>query len=123
MAKITQSLDDVTGDVLPQGTPTTLVSITDPRNEFPPFEIDLSDDSFKKLLSAVEKYRKVGREVTAPTTRNTSATDAEEAKAARSWAIASGLQPPVSERGAVPQRAIDAYRAFLAQGGNESDTA
>jgi hypothetical protein len=114
MAKITQSLDDITGDVLPNGTPTTLVSISDPRNEYPPFEIDLSDYSVKALLKAVEKYRKAGREVAAPTTRSTSATDAEEAKAARAWAISTNLQPPVSERGAVPQRAIDAYREFLA---------
>jgi hypothetical protein len=35
MAKITQSLDDINGDVLPEGTPTTTVTITDPRNGNP----------------------------------------------------------------------------------------
>jgi hypothetical protein len=112
MAKITQSLDDMTGDVLPEGTPTTTVTITDPRNPNLPFEIDLSDDSFKALTKALERFRVKGRDVSPNLPRSSSA-DAEEAKAARSWAIASGLQPPVSERGAVPQRAIDAYREFL----------
>jgi hypothetical protein len=79
MAKITQSLDDMSGDVLPEGTPTTTVTITDPRNSNPPFEIDLSDDSLKALLKAVERFRVKGREVTPPTVRN-SATDAQEAK-------------------------------------------
>ena len=118
MAKITQSLDDLTGDVLPDGTPTTTVTISDPRNEHPPFEIDLSDDSLKALLKAVDKYRVKGREVHPPTLRESVTADKEArefAAAARQWAILSNLQPAVSERGAVPQRALDAYREHLAQ--------
>jgi hypothetical protein len=112
MAKITQSLDDMSGDVLPEGTPTTTVTITDPRNSNPPFEIDLSDDSLKALLKAVERFRVKGREVTPPTVRN-SATDAQEAKLARAWAMTYAPELKVAPQGAVPKRAIDAYRDHL----------
>jgi hypothetical protein len=112
MAKITQSLDDMSGDVLPEGTPTTTVTITDPRNSNPPFEIDLSDDSLKALLKAVERFRVKGREVTPPTVRN-SATDAQEAREARAWAMAHRPDLKVAAQGAVPKRAIDAYRDHL----------
>jgi hypothetical protein len=112
MAKITQSLDDMSGDVLPEGTPTTTVTITDPRNGNPPFEIDLSDDSLKALLKAVERFRVKGREVTPPTVRN-SATDAQEAREARAWAMAHRPDLKVAAQGAVPKRAIDAYRDHL----------
>jgi hypothetical protein len=115
MAKITQSLDDMSGDVLPEGTPTTTVTITDPRNGNPPFEIDLSDDSLKKLLAAVERFRVKGRALD-PAARNSarnSATDAQEAKLARVWAMAHRPDLKVASQGAVPKRAIDAYRDHL----------
>jgi hypothetical protein len=120
MAQITTTLDDLTGESLPEDTPTTRVTIQDPRNPNPAFEIDLSDDSLKGLLKAIEKYRVKGREVTPPSLRESITQDKEArefAAAARQWAIASNLQPPVAERGAVPQRALDAYREHLAQAG------
>jgi hypothetical protein len=115
MAKITQSLDDMSGDVLPEGTPTTTVTITDPRNSNPPFEIDLSDDSLKALLKAVERFRVKGRALD-PAARNSarnSATDAQEAKLARAWAMTYAPELKVAPQGAVPKRAIDAYRDHL----------
>lgn len=118
MAQSIVFTDDVTGETLPEGTPTTRVTITDPRNEYPPFEIDLSDTSLKALLKAVEKYRLKGREVTRPSLRKSLTdddADREFAKAARQWAIVHNVQPTVSDRGAVPQRALDAYREHLAR--------
>jgi hypothetical protein len=115
MAKITQSLDDMSGDVLPEGTPTTTVTITDPRNGNPPFEIDLSDDSLKALLKAVERFRVKGRALD-PAARNSvrnSAADATEAREARAWAMAHRPELKVASQGAVPKRAIDAYRVHL----------
>jgi len=118
MAQITTTLDDLTGDALPADTPTTRVTIDDPRNpNAPRFEIDLSDDSFKGLLKAVEKYRVKGREYHPPTLRQSITGDSEArqfAADARQWAIATNLQPPVASVGAVPQRALDAYREHLA---------
>jgi hypothetical protein len=112
MAKVTYSADDLNGETLPDGNPTTTVTIADPRNGNPPFEIDLSDDSLKALLKAVERFRVKGREVTPPTVRN-SATDAQEAREARAWAMAHRPDLKVAAQGAVPKRAIDAYRDHL----------
>lgn len=118
MATVQLTTDDVTGETLTEGTPTTTVTISDPRNEYPPFEIDLSDTSLKALVKAVEKYRLKGREVTRPSLRK-SITDDDAARKfaqeARAWAIAHNVQPTVSDRGAVPQRALDAYREHLAR--------
>jgi Lsr2 protein len=124
MASITTTLDDMTGDALPADTPTTLVTIRDPRNPNAAFEIDLSDDSFKGLLKAVEKFRVKGRDYTPPTLRQSITGDSEArefAAKARQWAIATNLQPPVSDRGAVPQRALDAYREHLANSEQEQE--
>ena len=116
MATITSRLDDLNGEVLPEDTPTTTLRINDPRGDVS-IRLDLSDTSFKGLLKAVDKYVSKGQAITpAPSLKGTT-TDTEArrfAQEARSWAIATNLQPPVSERGAVPQRALDAYRAHLA---------
>lgn len=119
MAKSIVLTDDVTGETLTEGTPTTTVTISDPRNEYPPFEIDLSDTSLKALLKSVEKYRLKGRAVTERQSLRKSITDDDAARKfaqeARAWAIAHNVQPTVSDRGAVPQRALDAYREHLAR--------
>src|SRR3954464_13701873 len=123
MAKITQSLDDLNGDVLPEGTPTTTVTITDPRNSNPPFEIDLSDDSLKALLKAVERFRVKGRALD-PAARNSvrnSTTDAHEAREARAWAMAHRPDLKVAAQGAVPKRAIDAYRDHLSNADQDGE--
>lgn len=117
MAQITTTLDDLTGDALPADTPTTRVMILDPRNPNAPFVIDLSDDSLKGLLKAVEKYRVKGREYTPPTLRQSITSDSEArefAREARHWAITSRPDLNVAAQGAVPQRALDAYREHLA---------
>ena len=114
MATIQLRTDDLTGDALPEDTPTTRIYVEDARGDVS-VEIDLSDTSFKALQRALDKYVSKARPITHPQSK-TVATDATEAAEARKWAIATNLQPPVSERGAVPKRAIDAYRAFLASG-------
>ena len=115
MAQITTTLDDITGESLPADTPTTTLRINDPRGDVS-IALDLSDTSFKALLKAVDKYVQKGREITPPSKSVTTDAEAREfARAARQWAIASNLQPAVSERGAVPQHALDAYREWLAQ--------
>lgn len=113
MASIILRTDDITGETLPDGNPTTTVTLTDERESWT-FEIDLSDDSFKGLVKALGKYSAKGRTVT-PTSPNSEkdSAAAEEAKEARAWAIANRPDLNVSERGAVPKRAIVAYRAHL----------
>lgn len=119
MAQITNTIDDLTGESLPVDTPTTTVRINDPRwadlTGLPgSFSLDLSDASFKRLLKALELFAKKATPLTTSTTRTTTDEDARRfAAAARQWAIATNLQPSVSERGAVPQRALDAYREHL----------
>ena len=117
MATITLSTDDMTGETLPENTPHTVVNIRR-GDEVIAFEIDLSDTSFKKLHDAVNKFAVKGRPITSPSLCESITKDDEGrrfAQEARQWAIATNLQPPVSERGAVPQRALDAYREHLAQ--------
>lgn len=111
MATITLSTDDLTGETLPDGTPTTTIVISDPRLTIS-IELDLSDASVKALEKALSKFTAKGREYT-PAKSASASTDREEATAARAWAIAARPDLKVSERGAVPTRAIEAYRAFL----------
>jgi len=115
MATHTIRTDDITGENLPDDTPTTTLRINDPRGDVS-VALDLSDTTFKALLKAVDKYVNKGAPITAAKVASTTDADARQfAAAARAWAIATNLQPPVSERGAVPQRALDAYREHLAQ--------
>jgi hypothetical protein len=121
MATITSRLDDLTGETLPEDTPTTTLRINDPRGDVS-IALDLSDTSFKGLLKAVDKYVSKGAPIALPTTARAVGTDTEArefARAARQWAIATNLQPPVADRGQVPQHALDAYRAHLAGQGEE----
>lgn len=113
MATISLRTDDITGDTLPEDTPTTTITVQDPRGPIT-VEIDLSDDSYKGLLSALKKYVTKGREVATPAPRSILGADATEAAAARAWAIAERPDLNVKERGAVPKHAIVAYRAHLA---------
>jgi hypothetical protein len=69
----------------------------------------------------VERFRVKGREVTPPTVRNSS-TDAAEAREARAWAMAHRPDLKVAAQGAVPKRAIDAYRDHLLRS-DEKDAA
>lgn len=123
MAQITQSLDDLTGEVLPQDTPTTTIRINDPRGDVS-VALDLSDTSFKSLVKALEKFVSKGRPIataSAMVKTTTNETARRFAQEARQWAIATNLQPPVSDKGAVPQRALDAYREHLAQQDSTTD--
>lgn len=121
MASITLRTDDINGETLPDDTPQTTLRINDPRGDVS-VRLDLSDTSFKALLKAVQKYADKGAPITTLSKTTTDETARQFAQDARQWAIASNLQPPVSERGAVPQRALDAYREHLAQQESTTDT-
>ena len=112
MATISLRTDDITGETLPEETPTTRLYIEDPRGDVS-IEIDLSDESFKKLQKAVAIFTKDGRPITA-TQSGKLATSGTEAADARAWAIAHRPDLNVKEKGAVPKAAIVAYRAHLA---------
>ena len=125
MASITLRTDDMTGETLPDDTPTTTLRINDPRGDVG-VSLDLSDTSFKALLKAVQKYADKGSPLPSSLGKAIPKHDdtvRQFAQEARQWAIATNLQPPVSERGAVPQRALDAYREHLAQQEQEQNDA
>jgi len=111
MATISLRTDDITGETLPEETPTTRIYIEDPRGDVS-IEIDLSDASFKKLQTAVDKIVSKGRPITATQTGKLGG-NATEAADARAWAIAHRPDLNVKEKGAVPKAAIVAYRAHL----------
>ena len=82
------------------------------------YEIDLSADEARRMRATLQRYVDAGRPVTnatPPTTANGwagKATPAEhhgEAAAIREWARAHGHQ--VSDRGRIPARVLNAYRA------------
>lgn len=113
MASITLRTDDMTGETLPDDTPQTTLRINDPRGDVS-VQLDLSDTSFKALLKAVQKYADKGAPIASLAAKGTTDDTARQfAREARQWAIATNLQPTVSERGAVPQHALDAYRNYL----------
>ena len=119
MATITQRTDDITGDILPEETPTTRIYVEDPRGDVS-VEIDLSEVSFKGLEKALSKYTAKARPIT-PAQSKSGSTDATEAAAARAWGLAHpDLLPDgvkANERGKVSGAVIDAYRAFIAEHG------
>ena len=121
MATIQLRTDDITGETLPDETPTTRITVNDPRVDIS-IEIDLSDDSAKKLVAALKRYTDKGREIAPPAPARLGA-DATESAAARAWAIAERPDLNVKERGAVPKAAIVAYRAHLANTDQEETPA
>lgn len=121
MATITTRTDDLSNEALPDNTPTTRITIDDPRwtaEVGRTFELDLNDTSFKALQKALDKIVGKARPVT-PVKSGTLGSDATEAKAARAWAIANRPDLKVSDRGQVPKAAIVAFRAHL---DNQTDT-
>jgi len=112
MATISLRTDDITGETLPEDTPTTRLYIEDPRGDVS-IEIDLSDASFKALQKAVDKIVSKGRPITVPQSKSPAGASTEAADA-RAWAIAHRPDLNVKEKGAVPKAAIVAYREHLA---------
>lgn len=111
MATVQLTTDDMTGETLPQGTPTTRIYVEDPRGDVS-VEIDLSDTSFKGLQKALDKILAKARPITPPTPKKVG-DNATEAALARAWAIAERPDLDVKERGQVPKAVIVAYRAHL----------
>jgi hypothetical protein len=108
--------DDLTGDTLPEGTPTTRIFVDDPRGNVS-VEIDLSDTSFKGLQKALDKILAKARPYT-PTQKAKATGAATEAAEARAWAMAHRPDLNVKDRGQVPTVALEAYREYLK---NESE--
>lgn len=113
MATQTVRTDDLTGESLPDDTPTTRIFVEDPRGDVS-VEIDLSDTSFKGLQKALDKVLSKARPTTV-VTRTKSPTDATEAAEARKWAMAERPDLKVKDKGAVPHKALEAYREHLAK--------
>ncbi|MFW6600462.1 histone-like nucleoid-structuring protein Lsr2 [Propionibacteriaceae bacterium Y2011] len=111
MAKqiITQLIDDMTGEVLPEGEGETIrfgvngVSYT----------IDLGRESARQFREALAPYvenaeREPGTTRSSIEPRRSSPrTDPEQVKAVRDWARDNGYQ--VSDRGRIPTRVLEAY--------------
>ena len=113
MATITTRQDDMNGETLPDNTPTTQITINDPRwtaEVGATFELDLSDTSFKALQKALDKIVAKARPSSPPPARKLG-DDPTEAARARAWAIAERPDLNVKEKGAVPKAAIVAFRA------------
>ena len=115
MASITLRTDDMTGETLPDETPSTRIYVEDPRGNVS-VEIDLSDTSFKALLKALDKYTQKARPITLPK-KAKPATDTTEPSDARMWALANPYLLPegviAKEHGKVAGRILAAYRAHL----------
>lgn len=112
MATIQLTTDDLTGETLPEGNPTTRIVIDDPR-ALTAIEIDLSDDSVKALLKALSKYTSKGRELVMPEPKKATTPNTEAAKA-RAWAQSHRPDLQVADKGAVPTAALEAYREHVA---------
>jgi len=119
MATIQLRTDDMSGEQLPDDTPTTRIYVERPDGDVS-IEIDLSDTSFKALMKALDKYITKGRPITLPQTAKLGG-NATEAAEARAWAIAHRPDLNVKEKGAVPKAAIVAYRAHLANLPDDND--
>lgn len=99
-------MDDLTGELLPDGQGQTISFALDGTS----YEIDLTKDNAVALRKSLKRYVVAGREVgrargvAAPKRRNR-----EDTGAIRAWARQNGLQ--VSERGRVPSAILQAYDA------------
>ena len=116
MATVQLRTDDITGETLPDDTPTTRLYIEDPRGDVS-VEIDLSDTSFKSFIAgeskfALSKILANARPVTVPQ-KKTLGTNATETSKARAWAISHRPDLNVSPNGRVANDVIVAYRAYL----------
>ncbi|HIT74078.1 MAG TPA: Lsr2 family protein [Candidatus Avipropionibacterium avicola] len=108
---ITQVIDDITGDMVPDGLAETIrFSINDVD-----YSIDLGPESARQFREALAPYtenaeRQTGtkRSSIAPR-RSTARVDPAQLRAIRDWARANGYE--VSDRGRIPAQVIDAYEA------------
>lgn len=78
------------------------------------FEIDLSDENFKKLQEALAPYMEAGAKVTnklprASTAAGKSSSNKEELQKIRAWAQEQGLN--VSPRGRISGEVVEKYQA------------
>lgn len=112
MAQRTQVIlvDDLTGDVLPDGQGQTVSFGLDGAN----YEIDLNKDNADTLRGDLKRYvdaaRKVGRATaTKPRTARGTSSSGVDLAAVRTWARENGHE--VSERGRVAASVLEAYEA------------
>jgi len=114
---------DLTGENLPEDTPTTRIFIEDARNDVS-VELDLSDAAFKGFLSGESKYAlskvlAASRPYVDPPTPTKAKTKPSgtntEGRDAREWAHTHRPDLNVSDRGQVPNRVLKAYREHLSE--------
>ena len=99
-------VDDLTGDVLPDGQGQTVSFSLDGTQ----FEIDLKNDNAEKFRDDLKRYvaaaRRVGRQ---PADRRRTAGIPADKHAIRAWAKGNGYE--VSDRGRIPAAVVAAYEA------------
>jgi hypothetical protein len=122
MATVTTRIDDLDGKTaLPAEHESTVVSVRDGRESFT-VKLDLSDKSFKALVSALAEFRDKGTEVTrkAP---GEAASDAETERnrEIRAWAVAHGHK--VSDRGRLSNKVLEAFEAYERESASGTDNA
>ena len=108
---ITQVIDDITGEFVPDGLAETIrFSINDVD-----YSIDLGPDSARQFREALSPYtenaeRQTGTKRSSIAPRRSSARiDPAQLRAIREWARANGHQ--VSDRGRIPAVVIEAYES------------
>lgn len=108
----TQLIDDLSGDVIEDGTGRTVQFAFDGSS----YEIDLIEENAEKLREAFSDYVAAARKVTGRSSRSatTSAasktrSDPNELAKIRVWAMANGHE--VAARGRISQQVRDAYDA------------
>lgn len=117
MAKRITLTDDITPTVeLPEGTDSTRITLSDGRESFS-IEIDLGDDNFRKLVTALRKYKDHGRAIVVPEPATKTKRDSEsDGPKVRAWAQAhpellpEGVAVP-GDRGALSKAVLAAYDA------------
>lgn len=115
MARKTQIFleDDLTGDLLEEGTGETVAFSLDGTT----YEIDLSEDNAQELRDALSRYTAAARKVAPAGRRSAASTNSRRASgggrsdtaAIREWARTNGHE--VSERGRIPRTVLEAYDA------------
>lgn len=102
-------VDDLTGDVLPDGEGQTISFALDGTS----YEIDLSKKNADSLRKDLKRYvdasRKVGRTQSAGRRSSSSGRARQDTTAVRAWARENGHQ--ISERGRIPSAVAEAYEA------------
>lgn len=118
MAIVSHKIDDFDSTtVLAQTHKATRVTISDDREDLS-FDIDLSDENFKKLITALNKFSIKGTPVTKRTSKtnsNSDETDQDRNAEIREWAQTQRHDLKVSDRGRLSNHVINEYNEWEKQ--------